>query len=473
MLLTVSSSGDSLLCMAIHSCLFLAIAFCAGAISADAATLTKVRDSVVDPEALYFIEPSWGNCVNGQSFQQDALTTFKGFQYATYYDGARRLCIARRPVESGNWEIIRFGDHHFRGNNTHNVAVLGICERDGTIHLSFDHHATPLRYRASRPGVALRPKEFSWNAELFGAITNEFEPGKPLSRVTYPRFVRTPTGGLQFGCRIGGSGNGDKCLADYDPASRTWKDFGAYVGGQGAYGASQSRNGYLNGLTYDRKGRLHVSWCWRETGNPMTNHDLGYGWSDDGGKRWFNSDGERIAARGEPITIDSPGARIAEIQMRRGLMNAMTQAVDSRGRIHIVTFHLPDDVPEQKDWNSTRPKTRYFHYWRDDKGKWQRNEMSFNGGRPQLWFDSRDNAFLVFTGDRFNPSADLCIASATARGRWNDWKIVHRERGPFTGQPQIDRHAAANHLSVYIQEEPTPAATAFSPLRVVEFRAKR
>ena len=56
--------------------------------------IEKRADSVVDPAALYFVEPSWGNCVNGQSFQQDALTTFQGFQYATYYDAARRLCIA-------------------------------------------------------------------------------------------------------------------------------------------------------------------------------------------------------------------------------------------------------------------------------------------------------------------------------------------------------------------------------------------
>jgi hypothetical protein len=206
----------------------------------------------------------------------------------------------------------------------------------------------------------------------------------------------------------------------------------------------------------------------------MTNHDLSYAWSDDGGKRWFNSAGEKIGARGiQPVTIDSPGARIAEIPMRRGLMNAMTQAVDSRGRIHIVTFHLPDDVPEQKDWNSTRPKTRYFHYWRDDKGKWQRNEMDFNGGRPQLWFDARDNAFLVFAGDRFNPSSDLSIASASAGKKWTDWKVIHRERGPFTGQPQIDRHSAANLLSVYIQAEPKDLQTPSSPLRVIIFKVRR
>src|SRR5690606_8577436 len=147
----------------------------------------------------------------------------------------RRLCVARRESSSPKWEVIRFADYHFKGNDTHNVAVIGIAPRDGTIHLAFDHHGHPLHYRVSRAGVASRPKDFSWNAGLFGEIASELEPGKKINRVTYPRFLRTPEGGLQFGCRIGGSGNGDKYLADYDPVSGVWKNFGACFGGTGDY----------------------------------------------------------------------------------------------------------------------------------------------------------------------------------------------------------------------------------------------
>ena len=88
--------------------------------------LTKITDSVVDPAALYFTRASWGNCVNGQTFQQDAVASCNGYQYATYYDSARRLCVARRAVGKSAWEVIRFEDHHLKGNDTHNVAVLGI-----------------------------------------------------------------------------------------------------------------------------------------------------------------------------------------------------------------------------------------------------------------------------------------------------------------------------------------------------------
>lgn len=437
-----------------------------------AATLEtkKVGDSTVDSAALHFTNGAWGLCVNGQTFQQDALTTFRKFQYATYYDAAGRLCVARRKLAAPAWEAIRFGDYHFRGNDTHNVAVMGICPRDGTIHLAFDHHGHPLHYRVSLPGVASAPEKFSWNTNLFGKITSELEPNRKLARVTYPRFVRTPDGGLQFGCRIGGSGDGDKCLANYDPHTGTWKNFGACFGSTGNYLGQTSRNPYLNGYTYDRKGYLHVTWCWRETGDPDTNHDFAYAWSKDGGKTWLNNAGKKIGERGRQlVTVESPALHVFEIGMNRGLVNATTQAVDHRNRIHAVTSHLPDEVPQQSTWEAARQKSAYFHYWRDATGNWHRNQMDFIGSRPQLWFDDSDNAYLVFVGDRFNPSPNLSIAAASAKNDWTDWKIIHTEPGPFSGQPQIDRYRGGEVLSVYIQEAPTSGIGTASALRVLEF----
>jgi hypothetical protein len=451
--------------------LLLAVSLPARGFGAEPA-VQRTPSTVVDASALHFAGGTWGNCVNGQSFQQEALVTFGGWQYATYYDSQRRVCLARRPQVSQAWEVIRFEDHRLRGNDTHNVAVLGICPQDGTIHLAFDHHGSPLHYRVSRPGMALHPQQHAWTAELFGPITDELEPGKRLARVTYPRFLRTPAGSLQFGCRIGGSGNGDKCLAEYDPVAGRWQGFGAFAAGTGSYGDSMSRNAYLNGLTYDRAGRLHVTWCWRETGDPMTNHDLQYASSDDGGQTWNDNAGTPMGRRtAAPLTIDSPGVRVVEIPTRRGLMNTTTQAVDSQRRIHLVTFHLPDDVPSQPDWESTRKKAHYFHYWRDERGQWQRHDLNLMGGRPALWFDAADNAYLVYTGDRFHPLDELCIAAATANSRWQDWKVVHREAGPFTGQPRIDPHSAADRLSVYIQERPAEESGNSSALRVLDFLA--
>ncbi len=433
--------------------------------------IKKVGDSMVDASALHFTNGTWGVCVNGQTFQQDALTSFENFQYATYYDSVGRLCVARRKNKSSTWEVIRFDDYIFHGNDTHNVAVIGICPRDGTVHLSFDHHGHPLHYRVSIPGVASHPEKFIWSTNLFGKIKSDLEPGKKLTHVTYPRFVRTPDGGLQFGCRIGGSGNGDKCLADYDARSGTWKNFGACFGSMGNYLGQTTRNPYLNGYTYDRRGWLHVTWCWRETGDPVTNHDLAYAWSKNGGETWLNNAGNKIGERGrQPITVESPGLHVFEIETNRGLINATTQAVDSRNRIHTVTSHLPDDVAKQSTWEAARKKSHYFHYWRETNGEWQRNEMPFIGSRPQLWFDKSDNAYLIFVGDKYNPSPNLSIAAASAKSHWTDWKIIQHEPGPFSSQPQIDRYGSPGILSVYIQEAPKAGVGTSSALRVIDFK---
>jgi hypothetical protein len=47
---------------------------------------------------------------------------------------------------------------------------LGISPTDGTLHLGFDQHDNPLRYRVSRPGITTAPSRASWNASIFGPI---------------------------------------------------------------------------------------------------------------------------------------------------------------------------------------------------------------------------------------------------------------------------------------------------------------
>src|SRR4051794_3051718 len=190
-----------------------------------AAQVTKLADTIVEPRALYLPDGQWGHTLNGRAFQQDALTSFNGFQYTTYFDAERRLCIARRKLDASEWHAIHFDDYKFKGNDTHNASVLGICRRDGTIHLSFDHHGSRLHYRVSTPGMT------SWDANLFGPTIDELEAGKQVTHVTYPRFINRPDGWLQFQFRIGGSGAGDAWLADY--VDGKWRDVGPFISGKG------------------------------------------------------------------------------------------------------------------------------------------------------------------------------------------------------------------------------------------------
>jgi hypothetical protein len=83
--------------------------------------------------------------LTGQAFQQDALISYNGFQYTVYYNATRNVTIARRALPSGTWKEVVL-PHRNTADDAHNVISMGICKNDGTIHLSYDHHNTTLRY---------------------------------------------------------------------------------------------------------------------------------------------------------------------------------------------------------------------------------------------------------------------------------------------------------------------------------------
>ena len=177
------------------------------------------------------------------------MVTHENHQYVGYYDHQRRVCIARRTLPDGVWEILRFADYAFKVNDAHNTISLGICPNDGTIHIAFDHHARGLNYRVSKKGVATHPESVRWDAALFGEIRSRLGEVEVPS-ITYPRFWRTPEGELQLCWRRNGSGDGDRMLADYDSKAGTWRNVHPIDSREGTYGASDSRCSYPNGYTY-------------------------------------------------------------------------------------------------------------------------------------------------------------------------------------------------------------------------------
>jgi len=445
--------------------------------------VTKIGDSVVDAQALT-IDGAFGQAINGLSFQQDAVVTHAKHQYVGYYDGQRRVCLARRKLPAGAWRVVRFPDYRFESNDAHNTISVGICPRNGTIHMAFDHHGHPLHCRVSAQGAATHPDDVTWDAALFGPIQSELEAGQPI-RITYPRFWPTPDGGLQFCYRRGGSGNGDRMLVDYD-ASGTWRNTRQIDSRTGlfqdAMGPSNSRCSYPNGYDYGPAGKLHATWVWREN-SQGSNHDLIYAYSADRGVTWRNNAGHVLA---EPAHVNSPGITVARISRQHGLMNTHGQAVDSQGRVHVVMWHCTDESlhaagskPGEQRWGP--PEARhYHHYWRDSTGQWQHTELPWTvGNRPKVFLDGHDNAYVIH-GVRRRPAAladghlhrvgDLIIGGATAGSNWTDWRILHREEGPFVNEMLGDpyRWKADGVLSVMVQESPARAHEA-TPLRILDY----
>ena len=286
-------------------------------------TVTKVGDSVVDPTALTAkrTHPYYGGvCVNAVHQQQDAVVTQGKHQYVGYYDAERRVCMARRKLPAGQWRIIRFTDYGFTSNDDHCTISIGLCPKDGTLHLAWGAHNGALTYRVSHRGVATHPDSVTWEASLFGPIIAELEKGKPPASLCYPRFWQTPDGGLQFGYRIGNAGAGVRWLVDYDADTGTWMNTRQIDSGlQGTYedalAKTTSRSSYPNGYDYGPLGRLHVTWVWSTEVGP---HDLMYAYSEDRGKTWLNNQGQALTT---PINMDSPGIEVVDIDERYGPQN--------------------------------------------------------------------------------------------------------------------------------------------------------
>jgi hypothetical protein len=443
----------------------------------------KRGDTVVDPKALT-IEGEFGQAINGLSFQQDAVITHNNYQYVGYYNANRQICLARRRLPKDDWEIIRFTDYDFKSNDAHNIISLGICPKDGTIHVAFDHHGHPLHYRVSMKNVATIPETVSWSSSLFGSTVSELEKGKSI-KITYPRFWQTPEGGLQFCYRRGGSGNGDRMLVDYNYEKSGWVNTRQIDSREGLFedeiGKSESRCSYPNGYNYGPKGKLHVSWVWRER-SQGANHDLMYAYSKDFGHTWLNNKGELLK---EPPRISSPHITVFSINRTQGLMNTHGQAVDSQGRIHVVMWHTSAKIVTSGEtisssrWGPPLDR-RYFHYWRDKKGTWyQRVLPGPAGNRAKLFIDTNNNTYLIYNApqnfskmdqDIFFVGGDLTIAAASAKSLWTDWQKIHVEPGPFVNEMLGDfyRWEKEGILSVMVQESPKESHES-TALRIIDF----
>lgn len=447
----------------------------------------KRSDTVVDDRTLT-VDGRFGQAINGKSFQQDMIVTHAGWQYLAYYGANRQVAIARRREAEPQWEVARFSDYTFDHHDSHNTISLAVCTGDGTIHLAWDHHGDPLHYRVSSPGAANEPEATPWGPQLFGPIRDRLEAEIP-PRLTYPRFLQTPGGGLHFFYRLGGSGNGDRYMVDYDPRRGVWSmtrriDSGRVGSYEDSLGRSATRCSYPNGYTYGPLGRLHATWVWREDANEA-NHDLVYVCSLDSGKTWQNSDGQRVAA---PVTLSTRGSKVAEIPRTMGLVNTHGQAIDSRGRVHVVMRLCTDESlaaigsePGESRWGPRRA-WRYMHYWRDASGSWRENVLPVvAGSRPKVAACSNDNLILVYgaVGRESCDSGglggqaiggDMVIAGATCDTGWTDWQVIHTEPGPFLNEMLIDpnRWAVDGILSTPVQESPSQPCDP-TRLRVLEF----
>jgi hypothetical protein len=391
---------------------------------------------------------SYGGYLNGESFQEEGILSFNGYQYAAFWNNSRHVVLARRALPTGAWSTLEFSDYTNSADDAHNTISLGICPGDGTLHLSFDHHTNDLHYRKSVAGLVTNPATATWATSSFSAVTSNLVAGTAVTSVTYPRFVTEPGGSkMLFGARLGTSGSGDEHLWEYDSASHAWVSLGKYLDG-----ISDNINGYPHGLSYTRGGtRLHVSWCWRATSDASTNYDLLYAYSDDHGRTWKNNAGTTVATTGSSfLRMSSAGIRVWTIAQNRGLINQEHMAVDPSGRVHVLLSHMPDAQANDSNFDSARTKSEFFHYFRNSSGTWARSAIGLRvvaNFRGKLAISSSNNLYAILP--------DLRIVGASAAANFATWTPLISDAGRFFSDPLIDasRLVSEDKLTVFYPQK--------------------
>ncbi|RYP54524.1 hypothetical protein DL768_000726 [Monosporascus sp. mg162] len=423
-------------------------------------------------------DPSHRNCVlNGNAFQQDAIQSFNGWQYACFYSplpggGAAEplfVHVARRRLPHGPWETLVLDDYPQTTDDGHNTVQVG-------------HR---VRYRFSLPKVALSPEGFEWEPKLFRCTLSQL-PGlegedELFGYITYPRFGQLGED-LWFSWRTGKAGLGDDHLSVYRAGTGRHELVGG--SGSGTHLRGVDGNPYIHGL-HHRDGRLHATWVWRgfvwyegwddpadtkhkaQAGpnSAQNNHDICYAYSDDGGRTWCNGAGERVAdlSRGESIRPDSPGIVAFEIPRGSGLHNQESQAVDHSGGVHVLNR---DNLDGEQRWK---------HYYRSSdgsspllahpligpsgfvvipsEGTWTQRALPhvkglYGGKRGQVVVSRDDDLYFVLP-DTEAPT--LTILKALKDDGYSTYELVWRKEGFPPTDPLVDetRLDYDNVLSVY------------------------
>lgn len=352
--------------------------------------------------SLVFVDSAWAkNSVNAVAYRHNALTTFKNTQYIAFYNSRQEVVLGKRKTGSARWElhVTQFKGKASDAHNSISIAVDG----SGYLHVSWDHHANPLRYaRTVSPGSL----ELSEKMPMTGV-----KEGK----VTYPDFYTMPNGDLLFFHRDGSSGNGNLRVKRYHHDQRKWHDVqNNLIDGEGL------RNAYSQ-ISVDRFGTIHMTWVWRETGNVATNHDICYAKSNDGGITWIKSTGEKYNM---PIN-EATAEYVVRIPQNSEMINPPAITSDENGRPYIATYWRTAD--------SKVPQYRLLYFtgdrWITQQITNRTTPFTLSGGgtkripisRPQIIVTAKANkirALLIYRDVERGSKASVAISDDLTSGTW-------------------------------------------------------
>ncbi|CAN5428163.1 BNR repeat-containing protein [soil metagenome] len=396
--------------------------------------------------------------VNTVIFRTSSVVTHGNLQYTAWYDDSARVVLAQRRIDASKWTV-RVTPYTNDVTDAHNAIVLAV-DGAGVLHVAWAEHARALHYaRGIKPGsLELGPSV---------AMTGEHE-----AQVTYPQFYALAHGDLLFVYRDGRSGKGDVMLNRWDVRRHTWHALAhPLISGEGA------RNAYVNTIAIDAHGAWHLSWCWRESPDVATNHDVLYAFSPDEGKSWRTSTGRPYAL---PITAATAELAWA-VPQGHELINQTTMTVDAAGHPMIATYWRPDslDVPQLqlvwndgRAWHANQVGTRTLSF-RLSGGGTKRIPLS----RPLVLADRNDVVHLIYRDEELGGGIWVATSRDAAHSTWRISAVSRENVGQW--EPTYDPVAwqTRHRLFLFVQHvgqgdgeslENVPA----QPVSIVEWRAR-
>jgi hypothetical protein len=416
-----------------------------------------VKDS--SAQKIMNVADGWArNSVNTVVFRKNAITSFKGIQFVSFYDEESNVVIAKRKWKSTNWQIQKTS---FKGNATDAHRSISIAvDGDGYLHLSWDHHNTRLRYARS-----LQPFGLDFGQEM--PMTGVLE-----SNVSYPEFYTLKDGNLLFFYRDGGSGNGSLVINKYNKQTKEWTQVQKnLVDGEG------KRNAYWQAFV-DTKGTVHISWVWRESPDVASNHDMCYARSTDGGLHWEKSTGEKYVL---PLNVRTAEYAL-HIPKNSELINQTSMVIDKKGVPFIATYW--------RDENEMVPQYRLIYKnekaWITQNLSFRTVPFSLNGGgtkkipisRPQVVVWNRrfkTKAAILFRDEERGSKLSIAVNKNIKKSKWQVKDIYIEDIGSWEPSYDIELWQKEKMLSIFVQKTKQEDAEGKSDLKpqmvsVVEIR---
>ncbi len=358
--------------------------------------------------------------VNSVIFRRNSVFTHENIQYLAYYSPDAQVILAKRELDSDQWHI---QPTSLYGNveDAHNSISI-IVDGAGYLHVSWDHHNDPLRYvRSLEPG------------SLEMGEPEQISESSARHLVTYPEFYRLPEGDLLFMYRHGRSGDGAQVLHHYNVSTGLWTLLHEQlIDGQGEV------NPYWQ-TTIDQQGTLHLSWNWRRHGGVESNHDLAYARSQDGGRTWERTDGEKYQL---PITPETAEYAL-RIPENSSMMNQTSMAADSRGNPYIVNYWQPENsrIPQYHlvyhdghDWHVSQVSQLSQSFELHGRGT-----MAPPISRPQIVVQEAsesDRAIVIFRAEERGNKVSVAFTSDLSSASWHTRDLTDLSVGKW--EPTFD-----------------------------------